>query len=157
MKNPQKRQADRGCLKSRLLFSASPDHTVIVLRLLFPHRYRTVVRAVAVGIEAGAWTNLNKALVECAARQADRSAYSKEARIDLGMVLVVVVWVRRHQVTEVAVCSGYAAMPLQFQTAHLNPRQYFACGKGIRPRPEPLPSYIDIVYVDFTVRRRFVI
>ena len=48
-------------------------------------------------------------------------------------------------------------MPLQFQTAHLNPRQYFACGKGIRPRPEPLPSYIDIVYVDFTVRRRFVI
>ena len=126
--------------------------------LLFPHRGRTVERTVEVGVEARAWTNLNKALVKGAARQADRSAYSKEARIDFGMVLVVVVGVRRQQVTEIAVFDGKAVVSLQFHTAHFSPLVlHFIYGKIICPCPEPLPLHIDIVYVDFTVRCRFVI
>ena len=125
--------------------------------LLFPHGGSAVERTVEVGVEARAWTNLNKALVEGAARQADRSAYGKEAGAYFGRTLVEVC-VKRHQVTEVAVRNGYTAMPLQFQTARLPPvTLYLTYGKGIRPRPKPLPLYIDIVYIDFTVRRRFVI
>ena len=79
--------------------------------LLLPHRCRTVVHTIEVGIEAGTGSHLNKALVKGAACQADRSAYGKEAGAYFGRPLVVV-GVKRHQVAEVAVCDGYAIMPL---------------------------------------------
>lgn len=101
---------------------------------------------------------MNKSLVECAAYQADRSAYGKEAGAYFGREFVVVC-IKRHQVTEVAVCDGKAVVSLQFHTAHLPlvTTLYLTYGKGVRPCPEPLPLHIDIVYVDGTVRRRFVI
>ena len=124
--------------------------------LFFPDGYGAVVRAVKVGIEARAWTHLNKGLVECAACHCNSPAYSKEAGVYLGRFLVVV-GVKRHYVAEVAIRNSYTAMPLQFYAACRKSFCYIAYGKGIRPRPEPLSLHIDIVYVDFTVRCRFVI
>ena len=73
--------------------------------LLFPHGYGAVERTVEVCVEARAWTNLNKALVEGAARQADRSAYGKEAGVYFGRIFVPV-GVKRHQVAEIADVGG---------------------------------------------------
>lgn len=73
--------------------------------LLFPHRDRAVERTVEVGVLASTGSHLNKGLVKGAARQADRSAYGKEAGVYFGRIFVPV-GVKRHQVAEIADVGG---------------------------------------------------
>lgn len=70
---------------------------IIPGHLLFPHRYGAVVRAVAVGIEAGAGCHLDKVLVKGGVCHAYRHcpAYGKEAGA-YSCRIFVPVCVKRH-------------------------------------------------------------